>query len=722
MEKVPLIDEQSLNLAAAARLHRVMILPIVVMVLTINAVFVVSWYFERRSEEDTLETHIVTTLKGHSTYLSREIFFDRAAAVTDRLSEIVSTTAWNPDKLPARLCLHLVFDPEFNRRQPESICSDGAVENITLESLTSSRSIALEVADKRAADLYYELTLKSNFGSLIPPKLFWSMSLGILAAIIAYLALFRRLNVNLIQPAHRRIVKAEKIAGIAQFMQTVAHDIRGPLSLMRTIIRNLDESEIKAKTKNDLLTVVDRELGQVNNMLADVMAIGPIKPKHDPVSPVKILANALIHSSVLRERRGITFSYDFMHAKQIAVEESKVMRVVGNIIDNAMQAVDSAGSIRVATRNEISSGHVEFCINNTGSPIAAEDLDKVFDAFFTKGKSGGTGLGLASAKTIVEAYGGRIWCESDANKGTSFFFTFAAHELAECQSMGLLPRNSDTAMANAISQSATDPSTIATPLRPLKILLVDDEPAYTKTLSDMIESHANLSGLVQINIAESVTEAIKIAELTSLDLVITDMDFGYGQADGLHLIRELRRRFPSLTTAACTNRTGDDFRASVLDAGASSYITKPASEILLARLLNETIVKVASAPANAPQIVFVDDQLIFFKDWSRRFKNTVFHYFSSPEQLWARTESDPTFLERIDAILTDFNFSSESKENGTDVARRLRSLCAKPVYLVSTYTEDELGDRLEHGLFAGVLSKDDPPSETEFRGKLSEHG
>ncbi|MGE0172464.1 MAG: ATP-binding protein [Oligoflexales bacterium] len=717
-----MIDEQSLNLTEAAKLHRVMILPIVVMVLTINVVFVGLWYFERQNEEDALENHIVTTLKGHSIYLSREIFFDRAAAVTDRLSEIVRTKAWNPDGLPARLCLHLVFDPTFNRRQPESVCSDGAAgENVHGESLAASRFINLVVGDKPAARLFYDLTLKSNLGSLIPPKLLWSVGLGILAAIIAYLMLFRRLNANLIQPAHRRIVKAEKIAGIAQFMQTVAHDIRSPLSLMRTVIRNLNESDIKPEAKADLLNVADRELGQINNMLADIMAIGPIIPKNEPVSPISLIANALIQSSLLHERRGIMFSYNLKHTKQIAVEEPKVARVFGNIIDNAMQAVNDKGTISVTTRPDTLGRYVEFCIKNTGSHIATDDCDKIFEAFFTKGKSGGTGLGLASAKSIIEAYGGKIWCESNARNETAFFFTFPTHDLAEHQTTALLPQSSDAVASRRTSQRTLNSSVITVPLRPLQILLVDDEPAYTQSLALAIGSYPSLSNIVQISTATSVMEATRMAESLSLDLIITDMDFGHGQPDGFHLLRELRYRFPGLMIAACTNRTGDNFKTSVLDAGANTYMTKPANKAILAQVLNQTIAKVNGNGSATPQVIFVDDELIYYKDWSKRFKDITFHYFNCPEHLWTRIEKDPTFLDRIDAILTDFKFSSESTENGSDVARRLRSLCTKPIYLVSCYREDELGERLERGLFAEVLSKDDLPDEGEFRRKIGKN-
>lgn len=705
METLSVNGEQRLNLSATA-LHKVLLLPIIVMALTINAVFGVSWFFERRTQQDSLESHIVAVLNGHATYLSREIFFDRAAAVTGRLSEIVSTTAWNPDGLPARLCLHLVYDPEFNRRQPETVCSGGtSALPAPLESLASLHSIPLQVGDKRAADLYYELSLHNDLGSLLPPKLLWSMGLGILAAVVAYLTLFTRLNDNLIQPAHRRIVKSERLAGIAQFVQITAHDIRKPFSMIRAKIRNLDDAEIQARAKAELLSLVDRELEHVNNMLADVMAIGPIKPKSDPVSAVAVLAKALAHSVDLRERRGVAFSYEMKHTRQIAAEESKVARVFGNIVDNAVQAVDERGSIWIKTRDLESGSRIEFSIGNTGSYVTTEDRERIFEAFFTKGKAGGTGLGLASVASIVEAYGGKIRCESEASAGTTFVFTFPAHEFVEQQSGDTLPKTSDDALTSKAASRAFVASTLSIPSRPLNILLVDDEPIYSEALATMIGSYEPSREMVRTSVADSVAMAIEIAGNINLDLVITDMDFGRDQPDGLSLIHELRQRFPSVRVAVCTNRDGDDFKASVLAAGASAYLSKPVGDAALIALLNNVAACVTTATPSKPQVVFVDDQIAFYIDWSRRFKNIDFHYFNSPESLWARLDGEPAFLERMDAVFTDFNFADESKQDGTDVARRIKALGAKPVYLISNHTENEIASRLERGLFASVLDK-----------------
>lgn len=714
MEKVPLTTDHKLNLSPTA-LHKVLLLPIVAMVLTINIVFGVSWYIERRSQEDALADHVVTALNGHSTYLSREIFFDRASAVSGRLSEIVKSKAWNPDSLPARLCLYLVFDPSFNKRSAESLCSDD-VSDMLPNSLATLPRVTLEVGERHAADLYYDVSLKAGAGSFIPPNLLLPMILGIVAAALSYLMLFRRLNINLIQPAHERIVKNEKLAAIAKFVQMIAHDIRGPFSLFRTIIKDLDDSEIKASAKSELLRVVDKELGQVNNMLADVMAIGPVNPKTDSVSPTEMIAVALCKVSSLRQKSGVTFSYKLQHTKKVAVEELKTLRILGNIIDNAMQAVDDHGTIRIETRDTGTHGYTEFHISNTGSYVAADDREKIFEAFFTKNKAGGTGLGLASAKTIVDAYGGKIWCTSDAGKGTSLFFTLPTHQTIDDQAQASLPKTSDEAAKGKFhTKEVTASTTIKVPERPLNILLVDDQSVYSQSLATMMGSYEPLNGKLQIRSSQSVAEANEAVNAFAPDIIVTDLDFGPHQPDGFGLIREMSSRFPNAVIAAYTNRSDDDCRRAVANAGASVLITKPINDTSLVSLLNEAIAKIPETGEPKTQVVFVDDKLAFFKHWSRNLRGVQFHYFSSPEHLWDRLRSDPTFVQRVDLVLTDFKFDSLSKENGNHVAQRIRSLCDKPVYLISNYLDDELNDRLDRSLFTGIFDKDDVPSEDEFR-------
>jgi signal transduction histidine kinase len=113
-------------------------------------------------------------------------------------------------------------------------------------------------------------------------------------------------------------------------------------------------------------------------------------------------------------------------------DRDRLLQVFENLIGNAIKFTNAGGSITVgaAPRDH----EVVFRVADTGSGIAPENLPRVFDRFWQASRTGriGAGLGLQIAKGIVEAHGGRIWVESAAGSGSTFFFTiptaFAARD------------------------------------------------------------------------------------------------------------------------------------------------------------------------------------------------------------------------------------------------------------------------------------------------------
>jgi two-component system sporulation sensor kinase C len=109
--------------------------------------------------------------------------------------------------------------------------------------------------------------------------------------------------------------------------------------------------------------------------------------------------------------------------------QNQIERVVANIVSNALQAMGKNDQIAVEARDS-SEGKVEMTISNTGSYIAPEDLENIFQALFTKGKADGTGLGLAICRRIVTDHGASINAYSDHSVGTRFVVIFPATKLS----------------------------------------------------------------------------------------------------------------------------------------------------------------------------------------------------------------------------------------------------------------------------------------------------
>jgi signal transduction histidine kinase len=109
----------------------------------------------------------------------------------------------------------------------------------------------------------------------------------------------------------------------------------------------------------------------------------------------------------------------------VYADRERVHQVLFNLLDNAVRLTPSGGRVTVTASRH--NGSVDVVVADTGPGISAEDLPRVFERFFRVDASrsrddGGTGIGLAIARSVVEAHGGRIWAESEPGRGSTFTF------------------------------------------------------------------------------------------------------------------------------------------------------------------------------------------------------------------------------------------------------------------------------------------------------------
>ncbi len=221
----------------------------------------------------------------------------------------------------------------------------------------------------------------------------------------------------------RRIYRAESLAAAGQLAAGAAHEIRNPLTSIRStiqyILQDYPGSSPKGLLLQELLSEVDRIDGTVNGLLA-LTRTG----EGDP-APVN-LADELEHSLVLIRPQALH--------KSVAVESIKTadLRVMGvanelkqvflNILLNALQAIPEGGTIRCEcaewTQEMASVRWAQVTISDSGVGIPPGDLDKIFDPFYTT-KRDGTGLGLSVCHGIIQRHEGEIDIQSALGKGTT---------------------------------------------------------------------------------------------------------------------------------------------------------------------------------------------------------------------------------------------------------------------------------------------------------------
>ena len=396
---------------------------------------------------------------------------------------------------------------------------------------------------------------------------------------------------------------------VANTTQMLAHDVRKPFSMLQGVLDLIDRSgsyeDIKAVT-TQATPEINRAIKSVNGMIQDVMEVGAVENyMPEVVSPEALISEALADVFRYEMKANIAFSYRLLCRDRLNIDLLKTLRVFSNIISNGAQAMSYRGEIWVETRDR-GDGFTEFTIGNSGSFIPADQVDHLFDAFFTSGKKGGTGLGLAIAKKIVVGQGGKIWCRSSKVKGTEFCFTLPSLPLASsfdgflptCSSdlrEECTPTYSDTSQLDGTADLERRVIAEMAGRGPISILIVDDESFYLTLLRDQLGSNSMISSNIIIIEAMSGEDAISLVGHQSFDIIVIDVDMGNENIDGFEAVRELRRIGSKASICIHSNRGGPRYHKMAIDSGADTFIAKTMPREHFLGLIHEVLLSDGSS-------------------------------------------------------------------------------------------------------------------------------
>lgn len=214
------------------------------------------------------------------------------------------------------------------------------------------------------------------------------------------------------------LLASERLATVGRLAAGVAHEIGNPLSGIFGYLSLLD-GDRSPQERKEFLRLIEAELRRIDQIVRGLLDLG--RPAGGETAPVSL--RALCDSCIALVTRGA----DFREVQvEVSVPPDCVVRassgplsqIVINLLINAAQAIDGAGTIRVAAFREGS--QVSLTVEDTGAGIPAETLPQVFEPFFTTKPAGkGTGLGLAVSRHLVSAMGGAIRAEN-GERGARF--------------------------------------------------------------------------------------------------------------------------------------------------------------------------------------------------------------------------------------------------------------------------------------------------------------
>lgn len=230
-----------------------------------------------------------------------------------------------------------------------------------------------------------------------------------------------------IEEALRRAVKARD-----EMLGVVSHDLRSPLQGIELAARQLSSRARKEGCPEWLQTSVERILrsaGTMRRLIEDLLDIVSIEEGRLSIQRGAVEPTALVHEAVESLRAHAEDKQILLEVgvgpglPPISADHDRILQVLANLIGNALKFTPAGG--RVSVRAAAQEGEVVFSVTDSGPGIPEEQRQYIFHRFWQADSADrrGRGLGLAIAKGIVEAHGGRLWIEGEVGRGSTFSFT-----------------------------------------------------------------------------------------------------------------------------------------------------------------------------------------------------------------------------------------------------------------------------------------------------------
>jgi len=220
--------------------------------------------------------------------------------------------------------------------------------------------------------------------------------------------------------AEAQLVRSEKLAALGQLAAGIAHEIRNPLTSINILIHSLRENLLSENIHREDLKVIEEEMHRINDIVDQFLRFAkPASPLLEKTELLPIFEETLQLLKPQIEAQQITVQKDFKSLPPITIDKEQIKQVILNLILNSIQAMPEGGQL--ALKGQASEDHqwVQLSIQDSGTGILPEDMNKLFDPFFST-REGGIGLGLSIAHRIIDQHHGKIEVESKPGKKTLF--------------------------------------------------------------------------------------------------------------------------------------------------------------------------------------------------------------------------------------------------------------------------------------------------------------
>jgi signal transduction histidine kinase/CheY-like chemotaxis protein len=356
------------------------------------------------------------------------------------------------------------------------------------------------------------------------------------------------------------------------FLANLSHEIRTPMNGIIGFSELVISPEVTDEEKEQYNSIIANSCRQLLGVVNDIIDISKIESGVLEIQPRPLQLNQLmqelfdLHALSARNKKleflfipGLEDNYC-----QITTDEIKLKQILSNLIGNAIKFTKE-GFVKFGYLHK--NDKIEFFVVDSGSGIPEKSQKDVFERFVQADGShtrihGGTGLGLPIAKAYIEKMKGRIWFQSEEQKGTAFYFTLPFDE-------------KKSQIRSEISVDTEKEKTYAG-----KVLIVEDVEYNEILLKGMLRKYD-----LELLVARNGKDALTIFKSHS-DFNLVFMDIKLPDIDGYEVTREIRKVNTSMPIIAQTAYAFSEDREKAIEAGCNDLISKPITQKALDKLLS----------------------------------------------------------------------------------------------------------------------------------------
>lgn len=249
---------------------------------------------------------------------------------------------------------------------------------------------------------------------------------GLLSLIVLFFISIYFTN-RTIKPLEETFIKQK------QFIADASHELRTPLTIIKTNVSLLQENKYDTiESQGKWIKYIDSQASRMSTLINEMLSLANLdankkKEEKTRINLSKMLNDTLLVFEVVIFEKGLILEENIVNNIFINGEKDQVKKLISILMDNAIKYTNNNGKISVSLN--VDRSKVKLIVKNTGSGIAKENLEKIFERFYRVDDSrdrgtGGYGLGLSIAKAICEEHKGKIYAESIEEKDASFIVEF----------------------------------------------------------------------------------------------------------------------------------------------------------------------------------------------------------------------------------------------------------------------------------------------------------